>query len=90
VSKLHPQKVIDFLSEKWGGKGCPMCGKGPWNVPDNTFQLMEFHSGNLVMGGPLIPVIPVSCGNCGNTVLVNAIIAGVVKPESPSPTQEKK
>ncbi|MGN4997040.1 hypothetical protein [Aeromonas sp. 61P] len=89
MSKFDSKKIISFLSNKWKGRGCPMCNSGPWNVPDNTFQLMEFHGGNLVMGGPLIPVIPVSCENCGHTILVNAIIAGVVEPESPSPTREK-
>jgi len=46
------------------------------------FQLSEFHEGNLVVGGPLIPVIPVTCTNCGNTVLVNALISGALKPET--------
>ncbi|MBA0014167.1 MAG: hypothetical protein H0Z53_00880 [Nitrosospira sp.] len=76
------KKVIDFLSEKWGNRDCQMCGKGPWEVQDKAFQLMEFHQGNLVVGGPLIPVIPVTCTNCGNTVLVNAIISGAIKPET--------
>ncbi len=76
------KKVISFLSEKWGNRDCPMCGKGPWEVQDKAFQLSEFHQGNLVIGGPLIPVIPVTCTNCGNTVLVNAIISGAIDPEA--------
>jgi len=46
------------------------------------FQLSEFHEGNLVVGGLLIPVIPVTCTNCGHTVLVNALISGAIKPET--------
>jgi hypothetical protein len=57
-----------------------MCGGGPWNVQDSTFQLTEFNEGNMVIGGPVIPVIPIICTNCGYVALVNAISAGVQKP----------
>jgi len=30
---------------------------------------------------PIVPVLPVTCATCGNTVLVNAIVAGVAKRE---------
>ena len=80
---MKSKEIISFLKEKWGERACPMCGKGPWSVQDRVFQLTEFHQGNLVVGGPLIPVIPVSCGNCGHTVLVNAIISGAMPAELP-------
>jgi hypothetical protein len=44
---------------------------------------MEYNEGGFVVGGPIIPVIPVICGNCGNTVLVNAILSGVMEPSAP-------
>lgn len=71
-------QAIAFLNAKWGLRPCPMCGTSNWTVQGTPFQLMEFHQGNLVVGGPIVPVIPVICVNCGNTVLVNAIIAGLV------------
>ena len=58
-----------------------MCNVGNWSVQDSVFQLLEFNPTGLVLGGPVIPVIPVACSNCGNTVLVNAIIAGLITPE---------
>jgi len=39
---------------------------------------MEFNAGSVIIGGPVIPVVAVTCLNCGNTVLVNALIAGAV------------
>jgi hypothetical protein len=66
-----------------------MCGTSQWSVQDKVYQLSEFHGGNLVVGGPLVPVIPVSCTNCGNTVLVNAIIAGAIKPDAPQQEEKK-
>jgi hypothetical protein len=88
MADIKTDAVIAFLNSKWGNRSCPMCNKGPWSVQDRVFQLNEFHQGNLVVGGPLIPVIPVSCGNCGHTVLVNAIIAGVL-PAEPLQADEK-
>jgi len=53
-----------------------MCGVGNWNVQDSMFQLSQYNP--LILGGPVIPVIPVVCNNCGNTILVNAITAGLL------------
>ena len=57
-----------------------MCNSGGFSVQDQAFELRAFNDGNLIVGGPIIPVVPVVCTNCGNTILVNAIIAGAVKP----------
>lgn len=84
MAKIDANKVIKFLSEKWRNRPCPVCGISAWSVQDSTYELREFNQGNMVLGGPLIPVVPVICSNCGNTILVNAILAGVVPPEVPS------
>jgi len=78
MSKFDSQKFLTHLRLRWANRACPMCGGGPWTVQDSTFQLLEFSEGGLTIGGPVIPVVPVTCGNCGNTVLVNALISGVV------------
>jgi hypothetical protein len=89
MAKIENQKMIAHLTAKWQNRPCPMCGSGPWNVQDSSFQLTEFNQGVMVLGGPVIPVVPVVCVNCGNTVLVNGIIAHVIdaaptaKPEPP-------
>ena len=88
MSNFNTEDFISFIGKQWGGRGCPMCGKGPWSVQDKVFQLSEYHSGNLVVGGPLIPVIPVTCNNCGHTVMVNAILSGALA--APAPAPEKK
>ena len=88
MAKFESKKILAHLQSKWGQRSCPMCNGGPWNVQDSSFQLAEFNEGALVLGGPLVPVIPVTCSNCGNTVLVNAIVAGVVT--APPPAAERK
>ncbi len=74
-------KVIKFISDKWGNSSCPMCKNGSFEVQEKVFQLNEFKNGNLIVGGPLIPIVPVTCKNCGNTILVNALISGAVDKE---------
>lgn len=90
MAKFDSQKLINHLRQKWSSRPCPMCGGGPWSVQDSTYQLMEFQEGSLAIGGPIVPVIPVICGNCGHTVLVNAIVSGVVPPSPPPPQEEPK
>lgn len=78
-------RMIEYLREKWSGtRACPMCGSTSWDVQGSVFQLIQFNEGAMVIGGPVIPVIPVTCNNCGNTVLVNAIKAGIVTVPSTS------
>lgn len=83
MAKFDASKFIARLNQKWGNRPCPMCGVSKWSVQESTFQLMEFSESGLVVGGPVIPVVPITCTNCGNTVLVNAILAEVVKVPQP-------
>lgn len=39
--------------------------------------------------GPILPVVPVICNQCANTILVSAVIAGLVKGEETSETPPK-
>lgn len=89
MANVDTAKFIAFVNEKWGGRSCPMCQKGPWSVQDKVYQLSEFHDGSLVVGGPLIPVIPLTCSNCGHTVLVNALLSGAI-PQPVAPAEKKE
>lgn len=80
MAKLDNEKILAYLRTKWAGRPCQMCGVGSWNVQDSLFQLTEFNEGSVVLGGPVVPILPVVCGNCGNTVLVNALVSGALKP----------
>jgi hypothetical protein len=79
--QLDPDKVITHLRDKWGGRVCQQCGEGNWTVQAKAFELRQFHGGSLVVGGAVLPLVPVICTNCGNTVLVNAIVAGAMSPQ---------
>lgn len=88
MAKFNSEKFLSHLKEKWGGRPCPLCGIGNWNVSDSVYELREFHDGNLVLGsGPIVPVVPVTCSNCGNTIMVNALLSGAV--EQPKTKEDK-
>jgi hypothetical protein len=82
--KLTPEqheKLTKFVGAKWRPPfTCPYCQTNNWNITHEVFQLTEFSTGGLVIGGPVVPLAPVTCNNCGHTVLLNALIAGVVEP----------
>jgi predicted nucleic-acid-binding Zn-ribbon protein len=82
MANYDVKALIEHLNEKWGVRGCAQCGSTNWELQDSIFELRQFRGGTLVVDGPLIPVVPVVCRNCGNTVLVNGLIARVVtRPE---------
>ena len=89
MSNYDQKKLIQHLSDKWGNKVCPMCSENQWGVSDRAMELREFQNGNFTVGGNLQPVIPVNCGNCGYTILINGLIAGVVdRPEEESTDEQ--
>jgi hypothetical protein len=53
---------------------------------------LPWAGGSVTIGGPTYPLIVLTCMQCGYTVHVNAIVAGVVPrphtPEQPAATQE--
>lgn len=88
---MNTENFIQHLNTTWGEKPCPMCGSNNWTVSDKIYELREFHDGNLVIGsGPIYPVIPVSCNNCGNSVFVNALISGAIEKPTSEPNKSQE
>jgi hypothetical protein len=76
---------------------CAICGSNNWQISD-VYEMRRFREGAIVIGGsqPVLPVFPVTCNVCGNTIFINAVVSGVVAPskaasESPdSPESESE
>jgi hypothetical protein len=78
MSDIDTKKVLAHLNKIGNtSKGCKFCGANDWAVIGKVFELREFRGG--AVGSPVIPVIPVTCNQCGNLLLFNAIAAGLVK-----------
>jgi hypothetical protein len=76
-------RLVGFMNHRLrAAMPCQLCGTpGPWTVSDNIWEVREFSSGGLKVGGPIYPVLAVTCTTCGNTLFVNAIVAGVLVPQ---------
>ncbi len=91
ATNYNTERFIQHLKDRWSGRGCPLCGTSDWQVQDSVFELRQFSGGGLQLGGSIIPLVPVICANCGNTVLVNALKAGVLdRPEDSAKAEEVK
>lgn len=88
LSKEERDHVERWVVQKWGNgdtnalPACPMCKvDGPtWIGPWTMYTPMAMEDRSIFHGGPIMPLLPVMCSNCGNTVFVNAITAGVLSP----------
>lgn len=74
-------KLNSFIKENWKPPAtCNVCKSNNWNIADSVYELREFHGGGLVVGGGgggIVPLCPVTCNTCGNTVLINPLVAGI-------------
>jgi hypothetical protein len=72
------KKLTEHIRLKWKN-GCPMCGARAWELSGFTSVPIKKDLGpNIVLAGPNLPSAAIVCRNCGNTVLVNLIVAGVM------------
>ncbi len=82
LNKKQQEKAINYLNEKWHVKICQICQGTNWDIHPELYELRQFNGGNMVLGGPLIPMLVVECTNCGNTISINAMRAGIVNLEN--------
>jgi len=76
--KINPKELIEFLDKKRNSKKCLYCWEDDRNVTDRVFELKEFMSWyKQINWQKTYPVIPVTCKNCWNTVMINAIMANL-------------
>jgi hypothetical protein len=87
--KVDPS-MVQFLNSRWRlPKSCQVCGTNKWNVEADLAELRFLSLAGFVLGGPVIPLIVVTCNYCGNTLLINAIKAGWIVPTAPPPGSAK-
>lgn len=89
MSQIDLSNVLGFLREKWRDRPCPMCGQNSWSVQQGVFALLELREKEVAIGSSspppdrpapqVVPVVPVVCKSCGNTVLINAIVADIIE-----------
>lgn len=77
--ELKIDVIRNVISDKWI-HGCPMCGGRHWSVDEKIImtpiQLNADRS--YKFDGKIVPIVPVMCVNCGNTVLINPLVVDAI------------
>jgi hypothetical protein len=78
----EPQKkeILAKILEKTKGQlgVCPICRNPQWTLNDGIVSLIvQENVHHMVIGGPTLPCVSMTCVNCGNTQLLNLLILGL-------------
>lgn len=80
IEKLKAQQWIE--SKLVGDLQCQICKRKSWALLEHVVSLKVHTPGIMISGGMVeYPQLQLCCDNCGNTLLVNAVKAGVVQSE---------
>lgn len=73
-------RIDKWLQEKWGlpGPKCSQCATTDWRLANPGILTLCDTKGNMLLGTGF-PAIVMICANCGNMVLVNAVMAGIIE-----------
>jgi hypothetical protein len=83
---LVPQ-IAAWMATKMKNVACTLCGTNSWdpsgftNFPVTMTYVDSLYSTGIGLSAPrMLPSIALVCLNCGNTIFLNAKVAGLVKP----------
>lgn len=72
--KVNKERLLQVINEKWSNKQCPMCGKNNWTFNGDIFTMLEVTENKMLnLGGKMLPLTPMVCNECGNTILINPL-----------------
>lgn len=78
--------IFRWFGDKWPDPACAVCGERAWAANPRLGQIPNL-APPAQERGRTVPIVVITCFNCGHTVSVNAIVAGVVasddEPEEP-------
>jgi hypothetical protein len=73
------QKLIEHLKRTWTVQACPMCRQNNWEIHGQvTLSLTAGSTGRSSGAGQSLPCAAVICQVCGNSVIVNLVVAAVL------------
>lgn len=80
--KLKDESIRRYLEGRGAGS-CPTCNKRTWTYDPTVYEMREFTGGGLTIGGntALLPVLTITCGECGTMKLVNSIAAKLLSAD---------
>lgn len=76
MDSRQQERLQEWVEAKWKFGECPVCNENAYQVGVDICEIRPL--GGTSRG--TYPVVPVNCVNCGFTVLINAVVAGVLRP----------
>jgi len=80
--KIDTDKLKEFIWKKWKNFSCTCCKENNWNISNEAYELRAFRWDMIVWGIPIVPIIPITCNNCWNTIFINAVISKILDNKS--------
>lgn len=78
--KIDEKKLLEELNKLWINKQCPICNNTSWGIDSRVVTPLNVGKNNsILIGGPIAPLVPVTCDKCGYTIFVNALKLGVLE-----------
>ena len=79
LSSHHMEMISKKLEWFSQPAQCAVCQSTEWNVSDTIIDLTEIQGITTYRkSGNTYPAIPIICRTCGNILLLNAIILGII------------
>lgn len=79
MNVLNQEKFLNEMNSRWLNKNCQLCGKNNWNIERNMVTVNRIgDNGEIQLGGTIMPLVAMTCMNCGNVVFVNPLVCGAV------------
>ena len=90
LSDQERAKAEEWLRERLNdGPDCSLCGGREWIICKHLVRVFAGNTkGDVLVGGASYPKIMLLCKNCGNTLLFNALFAGIIE-QLDSPKNER-
>lgn len=75
------QKIIAHLKRTWTVQMCPMCNQNNWEIHGQITLTLGGTPGHASGASQSLPCAAVICQVCGNSVIVNLVVAGVLQAQ---------
>ncbi|MBN2286075.1 MAG: hypothetical protein JXI43_06480 [Tissierellales bacterium] len=74
------EKIVDWINGHWSGKHeCPICKDTSWMAEPLPFAMNQHRGVSFYSSDKKLPLFPVTCTNCGYTLMFNAMITGILE-----------
>lgn len=70
-------KLKKFINEKWNTKLCSLCSRNSWVFNGHFSLVLSDEVLKNDLEGKALPCVAAVCTNCGNTILINTLVAGL-------------